>query len=103
MSRVALQSKFADEKLSTTVSFLSQLAVGETIASAICSATVYSGTDASPSTILSGSASISGTKVIQKVTGGVLGVTYLLLCTATTSAGQSLQLSAYLCVVPDNE
>jgi hypothetical protein len=32
-----------------------------------------------------------------------LGVTYELLCTITTSASQTLQLSAYLAVVPDLE
>lgn len=72
-----------------------------TISTQSVAATVYSGTDASPSSIISGSASASGAVVSQKITAGVAGVIYELACTITTSDGQTLMLVGYLPVVPD--
>ena len=34
-------------------------------------------------------------------TAGVLGVIYELLCIVTTSLGQTLEISAYLAIIPD--
>jgi len=103
MSRIILEGKLASETIRVTFDFLSRLAIGETLSSASVAATVYSGTDAAPSAIISGSDSISGSQVTQLITGGTLGVTYLLVCTANTSLSQVLELSAYLVVVPDEE
>ena len=64
--------------------------MGETISSASTIASVYSGTDLSPGAVVSGAASISGSVVTQAITGGVLGVTYILACSAITSAAQTL-------------
>lgn len=77
------------------------LGAGETISTQSVAASVYSGTDASPSSIISGSASASGAVVSQKITAGVVGVLYELACTITTSAGQTLVLTGYLAVLPD--
>jgi hypothetical protein len=96
-----LNGKYQGETRAEVFDFASRLSLGETISSASTVATTYSGTDASPSGIISGSASISGSKVTQVVTAGTLGVTYLLVCTANTSAGQVLQIAAFLPVVPD--
>lgn len=103
MSRVTLDGKLAGETVNEVFDFISKLATGETISTATVVASVYSGTDAAPSAIISGSASISGTKVTQLVTAGILGVMYKLLCTITTSAGQTLVLAAFLAIVPDTE
>lgn len=84
-----------------TFDFTSRLASGETISTATTTASVYSGTDAAPSSIVSGGSTITGQKVTQAITAGVLGVTYELLCTITTSLSQTLQLSGYLTVIPD--
>lgn len=81
--------------------FTSNLAVGETISTQVVTASVFSGTDANPSAIISGSASASGAEVSQKITGGVTGVVYTLLCTITTSAGQTLTIAAYLAVMTE--
>ncbi len=64
------------------------LAVGETISGATVAVTVFSGTDNSPSTILSGSVSISGSTVTQNLTNNSSseGVIYAVTCVATTSA-----------------
>lgn len=103
MSRVTFEGKLAGETVTETFDFASRLAASETISTALVTSTVYSGTDASPSAIISGLAAISGTKVTQKITAGTLGVVYKLLCTITTSLGQTLQLSGFLAVIPDTE
>ncbi len=100
MTSVAFPVKYVGETISEVFDFLSQLAVGEGLTSATVAASVYSGVDASPAAILFGSANISGSKVSQFVTAGTLGVTYLLLCTASTDTGQYLQLAAYLVIAP---
>lgn len=104
MNRVIFPSKRLGETIIPNPSpfnFTSQLAVGETISSATVTASVYTGVDANPSAIISGSATISGAVVSQKITGGVLGVIYELLCAAVTSAGQTIQLAGYLAIIPD--
>lgn len=100
MTRAFLAPKLAGETVKEVFDFLSVLAIGETISTQVVTAATYSGTDASPSAIVSGSATASGSKVTQAITAGVLGVTYLLTCTITTSASQTLQLTAFLSVVP---
>lgn len=80
--------------------FIDQLDVGEEIDSAIVTCTVYSGTDAAPEDMISGSATISGTTVSQMITAGTEGVVYYLTCTAVTDDGKTLQLIGFLAVVP---
>ena len=100
MSRITLEGKLSSETRTESFDFTSRLAASETISTASVAATVYSGTDASPSSIISGAASISGAQVTQKLTGGVEGVTYSLTCTANTSTSQVLKLQAFLTIVP---
>ena len=102
MSRVVLEGKPVGETENVTFDFTSRLGTAETISTKSVSATVYSGTDASPSAIVNGSATSSGAVVTQSITAGTLGVTYLLVCTITTSLSQTLELSAFLVVVPDS-
>jgi hypothetical protein len=75
-----------------TWDFVNDVASGETLTAGTQSvtATVLKGTDASPSSIVSGTATISGTQVVQMVTGGVEAVTYALNFQVTTSEGQVL-------------
>ena len=103
MSRVTFPPKTADETVLAVFDFLSLLGIGETLSSASVTASVYSGTDASPSSIISGSDTISGSQVRQLITAGEEGVTYLLTATALTSASQTLQLSGYLVIAPADE
>ena len=72
------------------------LAVGETISGATSTATVFAGSDPSPSSILDGSPTISGTVVTQKVYGGVSGVIYNVTVVVTTSAGNVFSLAGKL-------
>ena len=100
-NRIVLPGKLASETFNATFSFT--LSVGETIVSAATTATVYSGTDGSPSSLIATGASISGAQVTQRLAGGTLGVTYLLVCSATTSGNQVLKQTAFLVIVPDSE
>jgi hypothetical protein len=50
-----------------------------------CTVEVKEGTDPNPSSILVGIPVVSGTKVAQRVTGGLDGVIYRIEMTATTS------------------
>lgn len=100
MTRIILGPKYAAETRTETFDFTSRLALAETLSTASVTATVYSGTDASPSALVSGSAGISGAKVTQLITAGTVGVTYMLSCSVTTSTGQTLVLKGYMTVVP---
>lgn len=100
MSRIIFPGKASSETFIATFNFVSRLSAAETISTASVAATVYSGTDATPSAIVSGSATISGKTVTQSITAGTEGVTYKLVCTITTSLSQTLQLSAFLTIVP---
>ena len=88
--------KRIDEDLKLSFSFENDLASAETISTAVVTATVYSGTDASPSAIVSGSAAISGQTVTQLIINGLEGVTYLLECEITTDQSQTVHLPALL-------
>ena len=100
MNRVQLPNKLSGETKTVTFDFSSLLASGETISTKVVAATVYSGTDASPSSLISGSATASGAVVSQKVTAGTVGVIYELTCTITTSASQTLLLVGLMAVTP---
>lgn len=65
--------------------FSQVLQPSETISTATCSVIVMNGTDSNPSDILVGSAAITGSKVNQRIAGGISEVTYRLFMTVTTS------------------
>ena len=90
--------KQADATVPLTFDFTSELPSGVTVSAATTTCTVWSGTDASPQSVVDGAASISGTVVTQVVTGGVNGVIYLLECKATGSDGNIYPLQGYLAV-----
>lgn len=77
--------KLTTENELFTFDFSPILRSGETISTASCSVEVKDGEDPNPNAILSGSAQISGGLVVQRVFGGVNGVTYRLVMTVTTS------------------
>lgn len=84
--------KRAGETEIFTVDFANLLGAGETIVSAPWSNSVIRGTDPSPNAMIQGAATITGTKVSQKITAGVPSNLYSPVCTATTSLGQVLIL-----------
>lgn len=52
--------------------------------------------DSNPSAILSGAPSISGTQVLQKITGGTAGTDYLLRCEVDGPSGTHYVLAGVL-------
>lgn len=99
--RVMLKSKKVGETVGYPVDFISSLAVGETITSSLVTASVYTGIDPNPSAIVLGSTTTSGTIVNQGITAGVMGTIYELLYKVVTSLSQTIEISAFLAVVPD--
>ena len=69
---------------------------GETLTGVVFSMLVVSGVDANPSAMLSGAGQVSGTDVLQRVLGGIDGVTYRLRAVVTTSNPHTLVVSALL-------
>jgi hypothetical protein len=98
--RSILDAKISDTPTSVSFSFGIDLAVGETLSTASVTAATYTGTDAAPSALISGSAVISGEKVTQLIVDGVEGVVYLLVCVVTTSLSETLTRTGYLAIVP---
>jgi hypothetical protein len=95
-----LNPKFIDEDRKIEVDFTNDLTAGTTISTASVTATVYSGVDSSPQSIVSGASTISGPRVTQKIIDGVAGCTYLLTYNTTTSDSQVLQKKAFLTILP---
>jgi len=77
--------KLTTENELFTFDFSSILTSTETISTASCTVQVKDGTDSNPNNIKVGSPAISGTKVVQRITGGLNGVIYRLEMTITTS------------------
>lgn len=87
MITVILPVKDISETLPITVNFSDMLQFGEGISGASCVASLFSGTDSNPGSIISGAATYTATTVTQTITGGLAGNTYTLafLVTGTNS------------------
>lgn len=100
MSTSISEQKLQTETLSVGVDFLSRLSLGETLSTCAAAANVFVGSDPTPSTILSGMPSISGTTVTQKVTGGVAGVIYKIAYSVRTSLNNILVDEIKIAIIP---
>ncbi len=91
---ILLPGKYVNERVVVSCDFAKRLAAGVGLAAgtATVTATVLTGADPSPSAILSGSPSISGTKVLQFVIAGLDGVTYKLVFTVDTDEATAQRL-----------
>lgn len=76
--------------------FARDLEDGDSIVSAAWSCWAEEGTDASASSRLSGSASVSGTKTTQRVDGLLADVKYGLQAIVTTTLGNTVSLFSYV-------
>lgn len=76
--------------------FSAYLDSGDTVSTVAWSVTVLVGTDASPSGILDGGATIVGAVASQFIADAIEGVTYILTARATTANGSLLELSGVL-------
>jgi hypothetical protein len=77
--------KLTTENELFTFDFSPILGSSETISSATCTVEVKDGTDPNPNNIKIGVPAVSGDLVVQRVSGGLNGVTYRLIMTITTS------------------
>lgn len=93
-----ISNKAPDEIILVTFDFEKDtaLAVGETISSPVFAVTPKGGEDPAAAGMFTGTAQITGRKVIRKVQAGIAGLDYVLSCTVDTSAGQKLKLSGVL-------
>ncbi len=84
-----------------SLDFVNELSTGETLTSVYSvTFTVFQGTDADPSSHLSGSASIVGTVVSQRVAYLTSGVTYTLAFTVLTSLNNYITLFSRIACRP---
>ncbi len=84
------------EVLTLGFDFGALLASGVTLSAPVVTISVRGGVDASPGAVLSGGASLNGSTVLQRVAGGVAGVTYLLRAQADASDGSRYVLVGLL-------
>lgn len=85
------------EAFACAFDFARELVEGESITgSPQVAVAVVRGTDSEPAAIKSGNPVIEGGRVLQRLVGGVAGVTYSLTCLATTSEGNTLARAAIL-------
>jgi hypothetical protein len=103
VGRIVTEPKLigAIAQLTPPFDFSLSLDAGETLLTARVTSTVYTGVDPTPSAIRSGSPVIDGNRVEQVMRGGVEGCVYDLLCTVTTSLGQTLQQATYFYIEPN--
>ena len=105
MSTTTKLPTFSGEKRTTEVDvfafdFKTQLDVGETLSSPTWAVTVAADSavpEVSPS-LSPGSSTISGSKVMAKLSSGANGVKYVVACTVATSTGRTLQAAATVLV-----
>lgn len=90
MSNLGTFNKQPAEVVPLTIDFGSEMATGETLASAVSRGILQNGVV--DNTILQGSPQITGNKATQIVKAGSSGVTYTLEITATTNLGSVYQM-----------
>ncbi len=84
-----------------SIDFTNELSTGETILSVSSTTlTVFQGTDADPSSHLSGSSSVSGAIVSQRVANLTTGVTYTLAFTVLTTLSNTITLFSRIACLP---
>jgi len=96
LAPAAFSPKDSAEIIMLGFDFAALLAEGVTISGPATAISVHDGTDASAASVLSGAPTVSGTKVLQQVVGGVAGVTYKVRAQADASDGQRYVLAGLL-------
>lgn len=96
LSRADFAPKYVGATEPRTFTF--DLLEGDSVSSATVTATVWSGVDASPQSIVS-TIFASGSDVRVKLTGGTAGVIYQLTCDASTVGGYVYTQQAFLTVL----
>jgi hypothetical protein len=100
---IVLPVKATNEVIPISVNFSDMLQFGEAITGASCTCTVFSGTDPSPSALVSGIATYTGSTVTQNITGGLAGNIYTLAFIVTASNSHNYVKVGQLSVIsPSN-
>lgn len=81
--------------------FTSDLESGETISSAVCAVSVFTGQDSSPEDLLYQTVIITGNICEQKIQKGIPGVVYDILLTVITSTGRDVEQVTRIAILPD--
>jgi type IV secretory pathway VirB2 component (pilin) len=92
-------SKDTSETIPIVFNFFDRLQYGETITGSVVSISVFSGTDANPSAMLSGVATNTSTTVTQAITGGIAGTIYTVICVVTGSGSHNYSKECRLAVI----
>lgn len=101
-ANIQLPSKQVADVLVAVFPFQDQMAFGELINGAIVTVILYTGTDPNPSAILSGLpnyTSSGGLSVSQTLINGVSGNVYQLVCSVSTTLGNTFTSQGYLAVI----
>ena len=102
MNSIIFDSKSVSETLPYVVNFSDKLQFGETINGAAVSVSVFSGTDPSPSSMLSGVATYDALgNVTQVLTGGLAGVVYNIVYIVTGTGSHNYVKIGQLAVLSD--
>ncbi len=91
--------KYIGETITVSFNFKDRMLFGATLSSASTTSTVASGVDDVASSMILGSAAISGSIVTQKIRLGMGGVCYALTCNAIDSNGNSYAIQRNLAVL----
>lgn len=91
--------KNSQDIITLSFEFGDVLEFGETITGQIVNAYTRAGIDPNPNAIVAGAATISGTKVNQIITGGIPGVSYVLLAVANGSNAHVYSKAGELSIV----
>ena len=102
MNVIIFPDKAISEVLPYTVNFADVLAFGEAISGASVTVTVFSGTDAAPAALLASATTSTATTVSQVITGGLVGVIYILAFVATGASGHVYVKTAMLACVSNS-
>lgn len=102
MSERIQPAKRVSTTLILTFDFSDQMSLGETIGNKVVYCELYSGVDATPSAVISGTPTIVGQTITQKITGGSVGAIYTIIAAIDTSAGQELISTTKIAVIPNN-
>lgn len=92
------QASDAGESEIYSFDFVNDIAAGETLGTATFTLATVSGTDSNPSLHIQGSAQITGTIAMQRISGLLNGVTYAIQALVTTSNANVLSLWSHIIV-----
>jgi hypothetical protein len=94
--------KRISDTIIVTFDFSDQMIPGETIGNTGVFSELWSGVDATPSAMISGTATIDGQTITQKIIGGAYGAIYTLIALIDTSRGQALSSRTKIVILPYN-